>query len=598
MWDDGDAIDPDDEDARARVMRMLGAEDDADEVPLAPPELSSVAAAAAVAATPQSSQVSPPRLECSVSWGLMLLREASATHSAVDACASWDDLDVRKRLTVSVVWGKSTVQQRFRLSISRQGKVVTAAEADADSLLACTFSVHDSSPGEIFVARLRWSQGSCTLHCLAPLHRPVRLDGLLVPANPDAPLPLVDDILLDDEAETPAYRLFDRGVGLELEVLTLAPEPSVSGCFAKMDEIGVVLDRIAARDHSRVSALRLQRLHALLARCRLWKHETDDHVCYSSESIAQRAVDELRDETGMAVEASAADLHRGGSTTMKSEFKSPTPADGALNFARRGAEEVACFVRVLRCIGAGAPALSALGTSGGSLHVHVNVCNPNAGGNSLSCLEMLSVFFAWVRFDLVTAKFARPWMWREPSMAPLYATGAEFSWQEPAWQQGIVASASAAMYDVPHLLMVVRSLYADPGFAAASDEEQRERLFGRAATDPASPAAQIGRYCSLNLRRITSYGTLEFRRFHGTLDEAVVTRWAHFCVAFVECFRHHHHRCRSLVETLSEQEALTTIDDEQERATSQLLMEEMDGFVDSQTADFFLRDSGAWPAAG
>ena len=33
------------------------------------------------------------------------------------------------------------------------------------------------------------------------------------------------------------------------------------------------------------------------------------------------------------------------------------------------------------------------------------------------------------------------------------------------------------------------------------------------------------------------YGTLEFRRFHGTLDAALAVRWAHFCVAFVEAFK-------------------------------------------------------------
>ena len=33
------------------------------------------------------------------------------------------------------------------------------------------------------------------------------------------------------------------------------------------------------------------------------------------------------------------------------------------------------------------------------------------------------------------------------------------------------------------------------------------------------------------------YGTLEFRRFHGTLDSHAVAEWAHFCVSFVEVFR-------------------------------------------------------------
>ena len=32
---------------------------------------------------------------------------------------------------------------------------------------------------------------------------------------------------------------------------------------------------------------------------------------------------------------------------------------------------------------------------------------------------------------------------------------------------------------------------------------------------------------------------LEVRRFHATLDPAVAVCWAHFCAAFVECFRGH-----------------------------------------------------------
>jgi hypothetical protein len=33
-------------------------------------------------------------------------------------------------------------------------------------------------------------------------------------------------------------------------------------------------------------------------------------------------------------------LHAGGAGTMKSEYKSPPPAEGALNFARSGAAEL------------------------------------------------------------------------------------------------------------------------------------------------------------------------------------------------------------------------------------------------------------------
>ena len=68
----------------------------------------------------------------------------------------------------------------------------------------------------------------------------------------------------------------------------------------------------------------------------------------------------------------------------------------------------------------------------------------------MSCLEVLAVYFAWVRYDLVTAHFARPWMWREPSMAPLYATGSEFSWRETAWAQGMHECTHARMHACMH----------------------------------------------------------------------------------------------------------------------------------------------------
>ena len=126
-------------------------------------------------------------------------------------------------------------------------------------------------------------------------------------------------------------------------------------------------------------------------------------------------------------------LHAGGAGTMKSEYKSPPPAEGALNFARSGAAELTCFLRLIRHLGAAAPSLSATANSGSSIHVHVNVRSAVAGGDALSVPELLSVYFAWVQFDLVTARFARPWMWREPSMAPMYATGSEFAWHEKAW---------------------------------------------------------------------------------------------------------------------------------------------------------------------
>lgn len=258
--------------------------------------------------------------------------------------------------------------------------------------------------------------------------------------------------------------------------------------------------------------------------------------------------------------------------------------------------EIACFLCLQRHLGAGAPALSSTANSCTSVHVHVNACHPHAGGDALSCDAILSVFLAWVEFDLVVARFARPWMWREPSMAPLYATGSEFSWHESAWDQGAVTAANASTYDVPDFVRAVRELYATPGFEGLPDDQKREALFGRDATTPAS---RIGRYCSLNLRRLTSYGTLEFRRFHASLDSAVVARWAHFCAAFVECFRNDRRRRRACwIEELGFDETMRELTTRQETATPALLMAEMTGYVDPSTANFFMRDSGATANTG
>lgn len=184
------------------------------------------------------------------------------------------------------------------------------------------------------------------------------------------------------------------------------------------------------------------------------------------------------------------------------------------------------------------------------------------------------------------------------------------------------------------------------------EADKLERLFGRAA---GTPASRIGRYCSLNLRRLTSYGTFEVRRFHGTLDPAVAVCWAHFCAAFVECFRGHGLWARLLGAANHDDaprhgqsalgrrspcghtqlqkprrslragpwvreecprrlhaeegprwgssptsppliiQALAELVAAQEAATPAGLMAAMAGYVDAGTADYLMRDSGAQP---
>ena len=658
MWLDDDELNPDSETDRALMMRALLEA----ETGRASPSSEKVVAheakePASAIAFGHSVHFGPPMLSCSVPWGLMLLRQVDPLHPVLTSGAvpaSLEALDVHNELAVHVDWRQlSTVEVvgggPVRLTVSYHGAIVAAAEGRGPpDPLSVRFAVADAEPGTVFIARLSWPGGSRHLHCLAPLRAPVRLEGLTAPpaAMPPSPstaatlpnVPSAFSLLSPDRlaSSLPLRYLSSRGVGIEMELLTFAPQPEVSGAFTKQEEVHAMLHRIeATAEAAEVAAATAEvseaaeLLRRLLARCALWTHEVDDHVMVASRRVAARVAEEVVAAEAVAAEAAAAEaatsvrdaivepsgarhdagadaamarrtliarLHHGGPGTMKSEFKSPAPAaGGALRFSDCGAAELSCFVRVLRHLGAGAPALSDTANGGCSLHVHVNVANASAtaGGDTLSHLEVLNVYLAWARFDGVTARFARPWMWREPSMAPMYATGAEFAWHEKAWEQGSSAAPDPATYDIPTFVRAVHAVGRSDGFSVLDEPTKRERLFGRRV---GTPATSIGRHCSLNLRRLTTYGTLEFRRFHGTLDDALIVRWAHFCVAFVECFREGTSAQRLLDASNEDLDAIVaTLADEQATATAEALMREMDGFVDPRTADTFMRDSGALP---
>ena len=114
---------------------------------------------------------------------------------------------------------------------------------------------------------------------------------------------------------------------------------------------------------------------------------------------------------------------------------------------------------------------------------------------------------------------------------------------------------------------------------------------------PHTPASRIGRYCGLNLRRLTEYGTLEFRRFHAVLDEALLLRWAHFCASFVERFRQggSDDALAGVLSAPTDEAAVAALAARQEGATPTALMAQMAGYVVPQTAELFMRDSGACP---
>ena len=400
----------------------------------------------------------------------------------------------------------------------------------------------------------------------------------------------------------------------------------------------------------------LAAVHAALSSCERWRSEVDVAIQPSPACLASKMLDATAALSAMTDGPARTDararcmamlLRRGA--IRKSEFQSPSPPH-ELRFSTGAALEIACFVQgALATMGAAASAVSASAHSGTAVHVHVNVRNTKSGGSVLSAGELLDVVLAWIRFDLVTQTYARPWLWCEPSATPLYATGPEMgtlvnlTWEEvteadiladmshrpPAHRAAAefraqVANegfADAAQHWRCHEEALERKLCSVPAFVRAAYEivhtdgfddldsaEQINRLFGHSG-----PGKQLGRYCSLNLSALIKYGTLEIRRFHGTLDSALLVRWAHFCVCFVEAFagnRGEHSRslpkqslpCETSTKPAkrrslfldghpSAEAALRALQSAQETATSEELMACLAGHLDLRTAAYLAHDA-------
>ena len=198
-------------------------------------------------------------------------------------------------------------------------------------------------------------------------------------------------------------------------------------------------------------------------------------------------------------------------------------------------------------------------------------------------------------------------MWREPSSSPLYATGSEFAFLETGLSQGAAPSPSkASIGDIPSFVQGCRTVVNADGFAELSQSEQLERLFGgppkgTEGSEGTTPGALLGRHGSMNLRRVTSYGTVEIRRFHGTLDAARVTDWASVCVGFVERFS----RASDVPSSAQLFSGLLSADDAvaasalgelqraQETATVKALAAELEGLVDARSIWRLVEDAAA-----
>lgn len=198
------------------------------------------------------------------------------------------------------------------------------------------------------------------------------------------------------------------------------------------------------------------------------------------------------------------------------------------------------------------PIVSDLGQSATSIHVHVNVCNPNAwprepldATNDVERTQsLLCVIFGFICFDrVIQSNFCLPNVWRDRSFAPMLPTGPEICWKELAWEQGssipsinddgIVTDAN--VYNLPAWFRHVHDRYISFFRDSQGKTEEATSLFDT-VFDLETMTNTISRWNSLNLLPIKSYGTIEFRRMHATLDADFVSAWTWFCVGFVEKF--------------------------------------------------------------
>lgn len=527
----------------------------------------------------------PPFLRCSAPMGLVLL-------SHVDTPC--DSKLLESELSVWVEWSENMErgsEAEYSLILRLQGRQVAESKAAAGEPLRVAAGYGDAVPGETFVAELRWSDGVRWLHPVVPLPptRRLNLGGLLL--LPPAIPPADQSALPPLPATLPA-----RGFGIELELLV--PVPDGSGGTSSKQHLATTLQALEKAASEAGDA----QVAAALARCALWQATTDGDIGPTFPAVASRMVEHAAVAVGEAIDQLTrsrwlALLTCAPGAATRAEFKSPPPPN-ELRWSNGAALEIDAFVRRgLGALGAAASSITAAGRAGTALHVHVNVCSAAAAGPLLTAAQICRVFLWWVRFDAVTMRFARPWCWREHYSAPMHATGAEPA--EPAWdasptveslmadaaRNGAGACARRLRGHVPALVRAIHAATRGAEWASLAEEARVERLLDAAG----DRGTGIGRYLSLNLYSLRAHGTLEFRRFHGTVDAALITRWAHFCVAFVEAFAAA--PWPALEQAPTADAALDELQRAQEVATTAELMERMGGHIDPTMADYFLRDS-------
>ena len=514
-----------------------------------------------------------PRLRCSKPWNLLALQSIDPAHPAVR------DLDEGEGVFVEVVWG-NVDEGEFTLSVNRIGEEsaeIASVTGEGGMPLAAHFDA--SLPGCWYVAHLRSPQSpsaSRHLHMLGPMpsawrnHADTELTTLRASIVQPSDTEITSFMAPVNLSSYPS-----RGFGIELELRSLPADPEHTDCFTKAAELKAALQNLeenVTSSHERQIVNKLQH----------WAVNRDSSNEPFTPEIALALAYKHHPENISAAVGVMSSTNDG----LQNEYKSPPPPN-ELSFQEHAALEIPVFVRVLKRLGVCAPSYSLKAEPGCEMHVHVNVLNPDARGPVLTAKQLFCVWVAWVQFDLVIARFARSWMWCDRWAGPLFATGAEFTWEEIPWLQGQVQNISQAqMYDVPTFFLQARERLSelvhvtDPDASDDAKLADVKHVFGNLT---------LGKYCSLNLDKLFHYGTLEFRRQHSSHSETFITHWAHFCVSFVECFsntRHMEHFLHAPVE-----ESLATLQKSQEQATLVQLQSLLTGHVASSTLQYFLHQS-------
>ena len=528
----------------------------------------------------------PPRLQPGISFSDQLDNTLHGTSASENVLCAVDWAG----------WSANDHSGSFILSVRRRGIEIARASACAFERLVLDIP-SSIAAGETLVCELRWGSGVRHLHVI-PILGPLSFCGL-VTAHCEPRPSIADMSTLGRGRDTigtlarnlcsPALPLelskVDRGFGIELETLTVAgpgrpdalvaPNPGISAVIAALHLQLEECEHLSARSR------------ASLARVRRWVIGEDGMICGSLEAATRHTLTACTpDDPDVAKTL----LDAAPRVTHRTEIRTPPPPH-ELSFSERAADDIRCFTKLLRRSGCATPSIGrthafvsphgACCDACTAIHVHVNVRNSHASGTLLSAREIVHVALAWIRFDHVTSRCTRPWMWRNVDSLPLLASGPECIRlkNEPSH-----TAERAGEANVPQWFEAVRRLMCEPSFDELDGATQVEVLFG-----DTSPARVLGRYCSLNLQSVSKHGTLEVRRHHGTLDGERLTHWAHLVVAFVETFRARDEEAHLLTSPLAE--ALAEMQAVQEAACAEELMMALAPMVDPETVEMLMADA-------